>query len=322
MHLASSEIRRSFGTQEPSCRPPFHARHTERMHLFDSRAHMTMADSFPQSNPSSIVIEPRTGYVQVGWRELWASRELLYFLAWRDLKTRYAQTAIGAGWALMQPLLSTLIFTLVFGYLAKMPSDGLPYPIFAFAAILPWTLFSKSLERSTLSVVTEGGLIKKVYFPRLIIPIAATFINLVDFAVGLLILIGMMAWYQQVPQWTVLFLPFFVVIALLTALSVSLWLSALNVKYRDVASVVPLMTQLWMFASPVLYPASLVPESLRWYYGLNPMAGVIEGFRWALLGKTAPDWTMMAVSLAMVALLLIGGVIFFRRVERTFADLI
>ncbi len=292
------------------------------MHLFDSRAHMTMAGSFPQSNPSSIVIEARTGYVQVGWRELWAARELLYFLAWRDLKTRYAQTAIGAGWALMQPLLSTLIFTLVFGYLAKMPSDGLPYPIFAFAAILPWTLFSKSLERSTLSVVTEGGLIKKVYFPRLIIPIAATFINLVDFAVGLLILIGMMAWYQQVPQWTVLFLPFFVGIALLTALSVSLWLSALNVKYRDVASVVPLMTQLWMFASPVLYPASLVPESLRWYYGLNPMAGVIEGFRWALLGKTAPDWSMMAVSLAMVALLLIGGVIFFRRVERTFADLI
>ncbi len=283
---------------------------------------MTMTSAFPESNPSSIVIEPRTGYVQVGWRELWAARELLYFLAWRDLKTRYAQTAIGAGWALMQPLLSTLIFTLVFGYLAKMPSDGLPYPIFAFAAILPWTLFSKSLERSTLSVVTEGGLIKKVYFPRLIIPIAATFINLVDFAVGLLILIGMMAWYQQVPQWTVLFLPFFVGIALLTALSVSLWLSALNVKYRDVASVVPLMTQLWMFASPVLYPASLVPESLRWYYGLNPMAGVIEGFRWALLGKTAPDWSMMAVSLAMVALLLIGGVIFFRRVERTFADLI
>lgn len=281
-----------------------------------------MESTVEQESMAVLVIEPRTGYVQVGWRELWAARELLYFLAWRDLKTRYAQTAIGAGWALMQPLLSTLIFTLVFSYLAKVPSDGLPYPLFAFAALLPWSLFARSLERSTLSVVTEGGLIKKVYFPRLIIPIAATFINLVDFAVGLLILIGMMAWYQQVPQWTVLFLPFFVVIALLTALSVSLWLSALNVKYRDVASVVPLMTQLWMFASPVLYPASLVPESLRWYYGLNPMAGVIEGFRWALLGKTAPDWTMMAVSLAMVALLLIGGVIFFRRVERTFADLI
>ena len=275
-----------------------------------------------QESMAVLVIEPRTGYVQVGWRELWAARELLYFLAWRDLKTRYAQTAIGAGWALMQPLLSTLIFTLVFSYLAKVPSDGLPYPLFAFAALLPWSLFARSLERSTLSVVTEGGLIKKVYFPRLIIPIAATFINLVDFTVGLLILMGMMTWYQVLPQWTVLFLPLFVVVALLTALSVSLWLSALNVKYRDVASVVPLVTQLWMFASPVLYPASLVPESLRWYYGLNPMAGVIEGFRWALLGKSAPDWTMVAVSLVVVGFLLIGGVMFFRRVERTFADLI
>ncbi|MER2513748.1 MAG: ABC transporter permease [Nitrosomonas ureae] len=281
-----------------------------------------MESTVEQESMAVLVIEPRTGYIQVGWRELWASRELLYFLAWRDLKTRYAQTAIGAGWALMQPLLSTLIFTLVFSYLAKVPSDGLPYPLFAFAAILPWSLFARSLERSTLSVVTEGGLIKKVYFPRLIIPIAATFINLVDFTVGLLILMGMMTWYQVLPQWTVLFLPLFVVVALLTALSVSLWLSALNVKYRDVASVVPLVTQLWMFASPVLYPASLVPESLRWYYGLNPMAGVIEGFRWALLGKSAPDWTMVAVSLVVVGFLLIGGVMFFRRVERTFADLI
>ena len=281
-----------------------------------------MDNVLPQSHSSTIVIEPRTGYVHVGWSELWASRELFYFLAWRDLKTRYAQTAIGAGWALMQPLLSTLIFTLVFSYLAKVPSDGLPYPLFAFAAILPWSLFARSLERSTLSVVTEGGLIKKVYFPRLIIPIAATFINLVDFAVGLLILIGMMVWYQIMPQWTLLFLPLFVGVALATALSVSLWLSALNVKYRDVASVVPLMTQLWMFTSPVLYPASLVPESFRFYYGLNPMAGVIEGFRWALLGKAAPDWGMVAVSLVVVALLLVGGVMFFRRVERTFADLI
>lgn len=275
-----------------------------------------------QHDSSSIVIEPRTGYVDVGWRELWAARELFYFLAWRDLKTRYAQTAIGAGWALMQPLLSTFIFTLVFSYLAKVPSDGFPYPLFAFAAILPWSLFARSLERSTLSVVTEGGLIKKVYFPRLIIPIAATFINLVDFSVGLLILIGMMSWYQIVPSWTLIFLPLFVGVALATALSVSLWLSALNVKYRDVASVVPLMTQLWMFASPVLYPASLVPESMRFYYGLNPMAGVIEGFRWAVLGKAAPDWGMVAVSLGVVAFLLVGGVMFFRRVERTFADLI
>ena len=275
-----------------------------------------------QNDSSSIVIEPRKGYVHVGWGELWAARELFYFLAWRDLKTRYAQTAIGAGWALIQPLLSTLIFTLVFSYLAKVPSDGLPYPLFAFAAILPWSLFARSLERSTLSVVTEGGLIKKVYFPRLIIPIAATFVNLVDFAVGLVILVGMMLWYQIVPPWTLVFLPLFVGLALMTALSVSLWLSALNVKYRDVASVVPLMTQLWMFAYPVLSPASLVPESMRFYYGLNPMAGVIEGFRWAVLGKAAPDWGMVGVSLGVVAVLLVGGVMFFRRVERTFADLI
>ena len=281
-----------------------------------------MSSALPPSDSSSIVIQPSTGYVHVGWGELWAARELFYFLAWRDLKTRYAQTAIGAGWALMQPLLSTLIFTLVFSYLAKVPSDGMPYPLFAFAALLPWSLFARSLERSTLSVVTEGGLIKKVYFPRLIIPISATFINLVDFAVGLLILIGMMVWYQVVPQWTLIFLPLFVCLALVTALSVSLWLSALNVKYRDVASVVPLLTQLWMFASPVLYPLSLVPEPYRFYYGLNPMAGVIEGFRWALLGKAAPDWSLMAVSLGMVTLLLVGGVMFFRRVERTFADVI
>lgn len=281
-----------------------------------------MESAVAQEDSCALVIEPRTGYVHVGWRELWAARELFYFLAWRDLKTRYAQTAIGAGWALMQPLLSTLIFTLVFSSLAKVPSDGLPYPLFAFAAILPWSLFARSLERSTLSVVTEGGLIKKVYFPRLIIPIAATFINLVDFAIGFLILIGMMVWYQVAPQWTLVFLPLFVAVALLTALSVSLWLSALNVKYRDVASIVPLMTQLWMFASPVLYPASLVPESVRWFYGLNPMAGVIEGFRWALFSNASPDWAMVSASLGVVASLLIGGVMFFRRVERTFADVI
>ncbi|WHZ15499.1 MAG: O-antigen export system, permease protein [Nitrospira sp.] len=275
-----------------------------------------------QSDSSSIVIEPSQGYVRVGWGELWAARELFYFLAWRDLKTRYAQTAIGAGWALLQPLLSTMIFTVVFSYVVKVPSDGVPYPLFVFAAILPWALFARSLERSTLSVVTEGGLIKKVYFPRLIIPIAATFINLVDFAVGLLLLLGMMLWYQIVPPWTLVCLPLFVGGAVVTALSVSLWLSALNVKYRDVASIVPLMTQLWMFASPVLYPASLVPEPVRVYYGLNPMAGVIEGVRWALLGKAAPEWGMVAVSLGVVTILLGGGVMFFRRVERTFADVI
>ncbi len=273
-------------------------------------------------NVHSIVIEPSHGYVRVGLRELWSSRELFYFLAWRDMKTRYAQTAIGAGWAILQPLLTTLVFTVVFSYMAKVPSDGLPYPVFAFAAILPWSLFARSLERSTLSVVTEGGLIKKVYFPRLIIPIASTFINLIDFGVGFLILVGMMAWYQILPHWGSLLIPVFVVMAVATALSVSLWLSALNVKYRDVASVVPLMAQLWMFASPVLYPVSLVPDRFRFLYALNPMAGVIEGFRWAVLGTAQPDWTMIGLSLVVVAILFAGGLLFFRQVERTFADLI
>jgi lipopolysaccharide transport system permease protein len=273
------------------------------------------------SDELETVIEPRAGYIGVGWKELWAARELFYFLAWRDLKARYAQTAIGAGWAILQPLVSTLIFTLVFSYVVQVPSDGLPYAIFAFSAILPWSLFARSLERSTNSVVLEGGLIKKVYFPRLIIPLSSTFINVVDFFMGFLVLIGMMIWYRIAPSWSLIFVPVFVSISVAAALSVSLWLSALNVKYRDVASIVPLLTQMWMFASPVLYPASLVPADFRLLYGLNPMAGVIEGFRWALLGKAAPDWTMVAMSLGMVALLLLGGVIFFKRVERTFADL-
>jgi lipopolysaccharide transport system permease protein len=270
----------------------------------------------------SITIEPvNTRFIQE-LKELWQSRELFYFLAWRDMKTRYAQAAIGAGWAIIQPLLTTIIFTVVFSYWAKIPSDGLPYPIFAYAAILPWTLFARSLERSTLSVVSEGGLIKKVYFPRLIIPVVSTFINLVDFAVGFTILIIMMLWYQLWPTWGILALPLFVCMAVMTSLSVSLWLSAINVKYRDVASVVPLLTQLWMFASPVLYPSSIVPERLQSLYALNPMAGVIEGFRWALLGKQPPNWFMVMISLCAVGALLMAGVVFFKRVERTFADII
>jgi lipopolysaccharide transport system permease protein len=238
------------------------------------------------------------------------------------MKTRYAQTAIGAGWAIMQPLLTTIIFTIVFSYWAKVPSDGLPYPIFAYAAILPWTLFARALERSTVSLVAEGGLIKKVYFPRLIIPIASTFINIVDFVVGLVILVVMMLWYEVSLSWGIVVLPCFIGMTLATSLSVSMWLSAINVKYRDVASVVPLLTQLWMFASPVLYSSSIVPERLRSLYALNPMAGVIEGFRWALLGKEHPDWTMVVISGCVVGILLLTGIMFFRRVERTFADII
>jgi lipopolysaccharide transport system permease protein len=281
--------------------------------------------SVPETNViPSVVIQPLSASLgfHLGLKELWEFRELFYFLAWRDMKTRYAQAAIGLGWAILQPLLTTIIFTIVFSYWAKVPSDGLPYPVFAYAAILPWTLFARSLERSTLSIVSEAGLIKKVYFPRLIIPIASTFINLVDFLVGLIILVVMMFWYQLSPTWGIVVLPVFIGMALLTSLSVSMWLSAINVKYRDVASVVPLLTQLWMFASPVLYPSSIVPERLQSVYALNPMAGVIEGFRWALLGKQHPDWNMVAISTCVVATILMTGIMFFRRIERTFADII
>lgn len=278
-------------------------------------------DSQQKPMTPSIIIEAGSKFT-FGLSELWHSRELFYFLAWRDMKTRYAQTAIGAGWAIIQPLLTTLVFTVVFSYWAKVPSDGLPYPIFAYAAILPWTLFARSLERSTLSVVSEGGLIKKVYFPRLIIPIVSTFINLVDFMVGFIILMAMMVWYHVWPTWGIFTLPFFIGMAVIASLSISMWLSALNVKYRDVASVIPLVTQLWMFASPVLYPTSIVPEYLRFLYGMNPMAGVIEGFRWALLGNAHPDWKIVLVSAGVVLVLLVGGIMFFKRVERTFADII
>ena len=269
-----------------------------------------------------VVIEPVNKRFKLDLKELWQSKELFYFLAWRDMKTRYAQAAIGAGWAIIQPLLTTIIFTIVFSYWAKVPSDGLPYPIFAYAAILPWTLFARSLERSTLSVVSEGALIKKVYFPRLIIPIVSTFINLVDFVVGFAILILMMLWYQVWPTWAIIALPLFVCMTVATSLSVSIWLSAINVKYRDVASVVPLLTQLWMFSSPVLYPSSIVPERFQTVYALNPMAGVIEGFRWALLGKESPNWHMVIISMCVVGIFLIAGVIFFKQVERAFADII
>lgn len=270
----------------------------------------------------SIVIEPPKGLFRLNLRETWHYRELLYFLAWRDLKTRYAQTAIGIGWAIVQPLFTMLMFTLVFSRMANIPSDGLPYSVFALTALLPWGYMARSLERCSTSVVNEGALVRKVYFPRLIIPLAASVIGLVDFSVAFLFLLAMMAWYHIVPTWGILLLPMFLGLALLTALSVSLWLSATNVKYRDVASMVPLATQLWMFASPVVYPLSLVPDQWKFLYSLNPMVGVIEGFRWALLGNTRPDFDAMMLSAAVVFALFVGGVIYFRSVEDTFSDVI
>jgi lipopolysaccharide transport system permease protein len=255
-------------------------------------------------------------------RELWEYRELLYFLVWRDVKVRYKQTAIGASWAVLQPLLTMVVFTVVFGRFANMPTNGLPYPIFSFVALLPWTYFSKSLNQSILSVVTNSNLITKVYFPRLLLPISAVVSGLIDLAIAFVFLIGMMIWYGMVPDWEVLFLPFFVLLAMLTALSVSLWLSVINVRYRDIGQAVPFLVQIWLFASPVAYAVSVVPQEWRLVYSLNPMAGVVEGFRWALTTTQSPPIVPIIVSTIMVTVLLYGGLVFFRRMEETFADVI
>lgn len=247
---------------------------------------------------------------------------MLYFLAWRDVKVRYKQTAIGAAWAVLQPLLTMAVFTVVFGKFARIPSDGLPYPIFAYSALLPWNFFSGALTRTVSSVVGSSHLITKVYFPRLVIPISATVSGAVDFSIAFVVLLGMMVWFGISPTWGVLALPLLLLLALVTALGVGLWFSALNVKYRDVGYVIPFLVQLWMFASPLVYPVSLVPEKWRLLYSLNPMAGVIEGFRWALLGKAHPDFTALGISVVIVVFLLLTGAAYFRRTERTFGDVI
>ena len=270
----------------------------------------------------TVVIRPQKGLFRPGWGDIWEYRELLLFLAWRDVKVRYKQTAIGVGWAVLQPLMSMIIFSIIFGNFANIPSDDLPYPIFAYAAILPWTYFSQAVGRSGASLVTSANLITKVYFPRLIVPISAALAPLVDFAMAFIIMLGLMAWYGISPTWGVVALPLFMLLAMLTSLAVSLWLSALNVRYRDVQYAIPFMVQFWMWASPIVYPVDLVPERWRLLYSLNPMTGVIEGFRWALLGKASPDLGAMAISVGAVIVLLFGAVVFFRRMERTFADVV
>jgi len=271
---------------------------------------------------SVVIIQPTKGLFCLDLDAVWPYRELLYFLIWRDIKVRYKQTVIGAGWAICQPLMTMVIFTIVFGNFAKIPSDGLPYPIFAYTALLPWNFFAQALGRSGISLVGSANLITKVYFPRLIIPIAAAVASIVDFAIAFVILLGMMIWFGIAPTWGMLALPLFLLLTLVTALSVGLWLSALNVRYRDVGYIIPFLTQFWMYASPVVYPVSLVPEKWRLLYSLNPMAGVIEGFRWALLGKGIPDFGVIAVSGGVVMALLLGGIVYFGRTEQTFADLV
>jgi lipopolysaccharide transport system permease protein len=255
-------------------------------------------------------------------RALWEFRELLYFMVWRDVKTRYKQTALGVGWVVLQPLLTTVIFTVVFAYFARMPSEGVPYPLFAFSALLPWSYFSQALSRSSIGLVSNANLISKVYFPRLILPLSAVVTPLVDFCLTFVVLLGLLAWYQAVPTLAIVLLPVFVLMALLAAVAVSLWLSALNVKYRDVGHLIPFLLQIWMYASPVVYPVSMVPERWRTLYGLNPMVTVVEGFRWSLLGTPPPDATLALVSSAAVLVLLAGGFMYFKATERTFADVI
>jgi lipopolysaccharide transport system permease protein len=253
---------------------------------------------------------------------VWAYRELLYFLIWRDVKVRYKQTALGAAWAILQPVMTMVVFSVFFGRLAKMPSDGIPYPVFAFTALLPWQLFAYALSESANSLVSSQNLITKVYFPRLIVPIAAVMAGLVDFAVAFAVLLMLIWYYGIVPTAAVALLPLFVVFAIVTALAVGLWLSSLNVKYRDVRYTIPFLTQFWLFATPVAYPSSLVPERWRALLGLNPMAGVVEGFRWALLGKAQRPGPLLIVSVVAVVMLLAGGLMYFRQTETTFADLV
>ena len=267
-------------------------------------------------------IQPSRGLFRLDLAGLWQYRELLYFLVWRDVKVRYKQTLIGAGWAILQPLMTMAIFTAVFGNFARIPSDGLPYPIFAYTALLPWTYFAQAVGGSSSGLVSSSNLISKIYFPRLIILLASVTTPLVDFLLSLVVLAGMMAWFRISPGWGMLALPFFLLLALFTALSVGLWLSPLNVKFRDVGHTIPFLLQFWMYASPVAYPMSIVPQRWQLLYSLNPMAGVIEGFRWALLGKHRPSLSALIVSAGIVLVLFAGGLIYFKRMERGFADVI
>jgi len=275
----------------------------------------------PESLPV-LKISPPKGWTSFGLKELWEYRELLYFLTWRDIKVRYKQTALGAAWAVIQPFFMMIVFSLFFGKLGGIPSDGIPYPVFAFCALLPWQLFAHALSESSNSLVANERLITKVYFPRLIVPISAVLGGLVDFAIAFVILLGMMAYYGIMPTIMVVTLPLFLLLAVATALGVGLWLSALNVQYRDVRYTIAFLTQFWLFATPVAYPSSIIPERWRWLYGLNPMAGVVEGFRWALLGKTEGPGAMLVVSILAVILICIGGLYYFRRMEQTFADVV
>ena len=269
-----------------------------------------------------LIIEKQDRLFDVDWSALWEYRELGYILVWRDITVRYKQTAIGVAWVILQPLITMMIFTAIFGIMAKMPSDGIWYPVFSLTALLPWTYFSQAVTRAGESVVVNAKIVSKIYFPRLWLPLAMVVSPLVDFALSMVLLFGLL-FYAGIPlTWKVVTLPVFILLAMLTALGLSLFTSAMNAKYRDVGHAIPFVIQIWMYLSPIVYPVSLVPERWRWIYGLNPMAGVIEGFRWALLGRTAPDPIVMVESLVVLVLVIIAGLVYFRQMERQFADII
>ena len=272
--------------------------------------------------PSITVIEPKTGWVPVDFKEIWNYRELLYFLTKRDIKVRYKQTVLGGLWAVIQPAFTMLVFTLFFGRLAKMPSDGLPYPIFVYAALLPWTYFANAVSASGNSLVGSANLITKVYFPRIVVPASAALAGLLDFFIALFVLAALMIYYQFLPGWGILLFPFLVALTFLCAVGVGLWLSALNVQYRDIRYAIPFLIQVWMFVSPVIYPVSLVKGNYQWLLALNPMGGVIHAYRASLLGHQPIEWSLLALSALIIVAIFLGGLYYFSRMEKVFADVV
>jgi lipopolysaccharide transport system permease protein len=273
------------------------------------------------ANPNTILIKPLHGWIPVNLSELWAYRELLYFLVWREIKVRYKQTVLGIVWAIIQPFFMMVVFSLFFGKFVKVPHEDIPYPLFSYAALLPWMLFAESISRSVNSLIQDANLIRKVYFPRLLIPLSSTISPLVDFTFAFLVFLGLLFYFGFVPTMRILWLPVFLGLTLVTALAMGLWLSAINVQYRDIRYTIPFLIQFWFFASPVVYSSASLPKSWQFIYGLNPMVGVIEGFRWALLGAEPPG-SLIFVSITIVLAILISGAFYFRRMEKTFADVV
>lgn len=288
---------------------------------FDSTAVASSVDEGLGTSDLLRRIEPSHGWASLGLGELWRFRELVYFFIWRDIKVRYKQTILGGAWAIIQPFCTMVIFSVIFGRLAKIPSESVPYPIFSFAALVPWTFFANGVSLSSTSLVSDANLVKKVYFPRLAVPIAKVLSGIIDFCLAFAMLIGFMIYYHIVPNSRIIWLPLFLLIALTTAWGVSIWFSALHVQFRDVQYIIPFLVQIWLFATPIAYPSTLLPQPWRTLYGINPMVGVVEGFRWALLGTKMTFGPMIFISAFTSMILLVSGVYYFRRLERTFADI-